>query len=127
MSEIRERLENETELGAHIGDGWWPAVEHAAWLLDHAYPGWKPVQIKEKFGNLRFYIDPAPFREKRNDDAEDDLWYDTWTNRWVTEQEAIVTAAERACVDVCEICGEPGKLIYKNWVHTLCPEHEEKG
>jgi len=124
MSELRERLERETELGASIGDGWWPYVEAAATLLDAAYPGWKSGQIKEKFGGLRFYITPAPFRDKKEGDERDEIWYDDWARRWYAEQEAIADAAERACQNVCETCGKPAETKSVNyWIHTLCPEH----
>jgi hypothetical protein len=126
MSELRERLERETELGAGIGDGWWPFVEAAATLLDAAYPGWKSGQIKEKFGGLRFYITPAPWDEakvKENNPRarEEDLA--RWEREWYAQQEAIATAAERACNEVCETCGKPATMRGTGWVHMLCDVH----
>lgn len=123
MSELRERLEKETELGASIGDGWWPFVEAAATLLDGAYPGWVSGQIKEKFGGLRFYITPAPYPYDVEDETrgreEDRI---RWEREWYDQQEAIATAAERACVGVCENCGKPGKTQGTGWIHTECDE-----
>jgi len=132
-SQIRERLETETRLGAGIGDGWWPYVIAAARLLDAGYPGWESGQIKEKFAGLRFYITPAPFREPTAVEAlaienEPDSWkakdYVHWAREWNDEQNAIARAAERACEGVCEVCGEPGEVTKTPWIHTLCPDHE---
>jgi hypothetical protein len=125
MSELRERLERETQLGAGIGDGWWPFVEAAATLLDAAYPGWKSVQIKEKFAGLRFYIEPAPYPEdgeannpeRREEDRE------RWKREWYDQQEAIATAAERACAGRCEVCGKDAEVVGNGWIHTLCKSH----
>ncbi len=125
MSEIRERLERETELGASIGDGWWPFVEAAATLLDAAYPGWKSGQIKEKFAGLRFYITPAPWpeekvRENNPHAREEDL--ERWEKEWYAAQNAIADSAERACSGVCENCGKPGEVKGDGWIHTKCDE-----
>lgn len=125
--DIRARLEAETTIGAGIGDGWWPAVCHAAWLLDHAFPGWQSVQIKEKFAGLRFYIDPAPYPHDVEDESrgreEDRI---RWEREWYAAQEAIVSAAESACVDVCEVCGAPAEVRKGGWIHTLCDEHNKR-
>ncbi len=124
VTELRERLERETSLGASVGDGWWPYIEAAATLLDAAYPGWKSGQIKEKFGGLRFYITPAPYtREPERGTDEDKA---RWEREWYEQQEAIATAAERACQSKCEICGDAATTEggSTGWIHTLCPVHQ---
>lgn len=60
----------------------------------------KIVQIKEKFGTLRFY-----------------------TNGWTDEIGAAITEAERASAVTCEDCGEPGKLRGRTWLFTSCDAH----
>lgn len=55
------------------------------------------VQIKEKFGTLRFYVE--------NSTAEDDL---------------DIKVAEEMSSHTCEECGEPGKLKNDGWMRTMC-------
>ncbi len=60
------------------------------------------VQVKEKFGGLRFYV-KGPTTQ---------------------EQEGAIRFAELMSVNTCEVCGSRGKLRRGNWVRTLCNEHE---
>jgi hypothetical protein len=113
--------------GFDIGPGWWPIVES---LCRHIYrytehkqrtrelllnsnpynvavpPAIQPVivrQIKEKFGELRFYHDGG--------DAKID---------------GMVAMAEVWAAHTCEQCGKPGKHRTGGWFKTLCDEHEEE-
>lgn len=61
------------------------------------------VQVKEKFGTLRFYVN-----------AESDA-----------VSEAIREAEERSAT-TCEMCGLPGQLREGGWLRTLCDECAEK-
>lgn len=49
-------------------DPWWEPIKEAHDLLSHFIPGYQPVQIKEKFGGLRFYyvlpVDDLPAEER---------------------------------------------------------------
>jgi len=59
------------------------------------------VQVKEKFGTLRFYFDGG----------DDDV-------------HGMVAMAEHMSKLTCEDCGKPGKLITtRGWVHVACPKH----
>lgn len=70
-------------------------------MLDEKY---KIVQIKEKFGILRFYFE-SHIRYVSSKQA---------MNRYVAE-------AEKASAYVCEKCGDPGVLIKQEfWRKTLC-------
>lgn len=61
------------------------------------------MQIKEKFGKLRFYFDPGLTEDGTLDD--------------------MVDQAEADSAHVCEMCGRPGRLRIKGgWLKTLCPE-----
>lgn len=58
------------------------------------------VQVKEKFGTLRFYADRA------------------------TEQAyAYINFAEHMSGRVCEECGAPGRTRGRGWIRTLCDTH----
>ena len=84
---------------AEIGQGWMPLVTE---LLDKLKSiGWDGniLQIKEKFGGLRFYIDTG------SDRAFD-----------------LIDEYENKSFSICEICGDPGKLI-GHWLMTRCEKH----
>lgn len=57
------------------------------------------LQIKEKFGGLRFYTSGA--------------------SEWL---ESAIDAAEALSYRTCEDCGSPGSTVnVRGWVSTLCP------
>lgn len=60
----------------------------------------KAVQVKEKYGTLRFYVDGA-----------------------TDEQYGMIRMAEVMSGRTCEICGKPGKLYTSGWWTTRCLEH----
>jgi hypothetical protein len=61
------------------------------------------VQVKEKFGTLRFYYDGG-----------DDY------------VRGMVTLADNLSEVTCEVCGAPGKIRDKGWVSVRCDEHVKK-
>ena len=61
------------------------------------------VQVKEKFGTLRFYVD--------NGDAR---------------VYALISFAEQMSAVTCEECGDTGKQRGGDWVRTLCSTHAKK-
>lgn len=63
------------------------------------------LQVKEKFGGLRFYVNC------RNDAAI---------------RQRIGTAAQES-FRTCEICGQPGELREGSWIKTLCDKHGASG
>ena len=83
-----------------IGEGWEPIVEKLIGMVVAVKPDIKIVQIKEKFGGLRFYVDSA----------NKDVNY-------------LIECAEEASERTCEVCGKEGKIVGKNWLQCLCPEH----
>mgnify|MGYP003544988381 CR=1 FL=1 len=89
-------------------------------------PGWKPLvcdlldklrgkctiaQIKEKFGELRVYVDPIPGID------EDGLF--------LFEQEVneAINEATIASNKICEVCGAPGKRYSDGWSAVYCEPH----
>lgn len=61
------------------------------------------VQVKEKFGTLRFYI-----------------------NAGTDEHYNYITFAEVMSASTCETCGAPGKRRGNGWIYTACDEHTDK-
>jgi hypothetical protein len=63
------------------------------------------LQVKEKFGGLRFYVNC------RNDAA-------------IRQR---IDAAIRESFHICEVCGQPGRQRKGDWSRTLCDEHDASG
>lgn len=61
------------------------------------------VQVKEKFGGLRFYVDRAS-----------DKHYD------------YINFAENMSHRTCEECGSPGITYHMGWYRTLCEKHGDE-
>lgn len=96
--------------GFAIGKGWWPIIEtlcgriqrHIDWRNREAavVPQVVVMQIKEKFGGLRFYYDGG--------------------DEYI---QGLVSMAEDWAAYSCEECGNPGESRGGGWVRTLCDEH----
>ena len=61
------------------------------------------VQVKEKFGTLRFYVDNTCER-----------------------MDGAIEMAEYMSGCICEECGNPGKQRGGGWIRTLCDKHAEE-
>ena len=98
-------------MGFSCRDGWFDLIDGLCAELQagveaglFAQP--EAVQVKEKYGELRFYLD------RPGDEA---------TKRLVDE------ARDRS-IAICEVCGAAGALRVKDdWYGTRCDEHAEPG
>lgn len=105
--------------GFECGDGWYKILDSLCRQIQ-SHIDWKneqrdrfqrgngctqvvAVQVKEKFGGLRFYYDGG-------DDAIDGM----------------VRMAESWAANTCETCGESGTIRHGGWIRTLCDRHEEE-
>ena len=103
--DIRETL---MPFGFTHGDGWFDLVWRLCERLEpivaaeEAESGrpFHVLQVKEKFGGLRFY-------PNYNNDA---IY-------------ALIEAAEIESFHTCEFCGQPGKRSGASWFQTTCDEH----
>lgn len=100
------------------GDGWYQILDSLCGQIQH-YTDWNndnhakgytqyklvpqvvAVQVKEKFGGLRFYYEGG-----------DDHIH------------GMVRMAESWAATTCEECGAPGKVRHGGWIKTLCEDHE---
>ena len=107
--------------GFEHGDGWYQIIDslcgniqnHIDWQNENfakGYPHYeKPVpqvvavQVKEKFGTLRFYYNGG-------DDVIDGM----------------VRMAESWSAVACEECGAPGTQNSQGWIKTLCETHRKE-
>lgn len=95
--------------GFECGDGWFDLIDRLCQKLqelsDSSDNQAVALQVKEKFGGLRFYIG-------------------TGTN----EQFDAISTAENESYDLCEKCGaSPAKTTRYGWMKTLCEQHWPEG
>ncbi len=90
--------------------GWHRIILDLDAKLAAIVPDYKVLQVKEKFGGLRYYID--------------------WHQDQNPVLRGLIDEAERASFRTCEYCGEPGELRpgttsskYRFWSKTLCDTH----
>jgi hypothetical protein len=99
-------------LGFTLGDGWFDLLWRLCERLEPVVPAaqaemdgpFQVLQVKEKFGELRFY-------PNYSDDAI----------------AALIEAARLESTRTCEVCGEPGERRGTGWIVTRCDEHVEQG
>ena len=88
----------------HVNHGWKDLVNELHQKVLEIDPDVKVVQVKEKFGGLRYYYESDLSRRK--------------------EIDALVNVYESKSYRTCEVCGAPGELRNDRlWLHTLCDEH----
>jgi len=81
-----------------IGKGWSTLIDT---IYDNLRPETYVMQVKEKFGGLRFYVGGA-----------------------TPEEFEVIDKAEADSYTICEECGKPGILREDlGWILTLCDEH----
>jgi hypothetical protein len=106
--------------GFECGDGWYQILDslcgqiqsYIDWKNRSAEAGYKDftpveqvvaVQIKEKFGGLRFYYEGGD-----------------------SKIEGMVRMAESWASVTCEECGAPGETRPGGWIKTLCDTHKKE-
>lgn len=84
--------------GFECDDGWYNLLDELCLKIKESNP--IVVQVKEKFGNLRFYTEAV--EEQVN---------------------LLINEAEELSSTICEITGKPGALCQKGgWYKTLCED-----
>lgn len=94
------QTENLMCFGFECGDGWFEIIYDLSKTLSEKAPNCIAVQVKEKFGGLRFY-----------------------TNENNLEGEKAIDEAERKAESTCENCGSTNSSVKKRgggWIKTLC-------
>lgn len=114
LEEAYPRLfQNGHGIGVGFGPGWIGLLMETFHRLnqlldDEQVKRFEINQIKEKFGDLRFYY--TFFTDREHDDEG-----------LVNAVDAIITEAENRSSEICEDCGGPGVLDRKNgWYRTTC-------
>ena len=100
MSEQLDRYKND------VGQGWQSLIDILDRQLTILDPDYKILQVKEKFGGLRYYITTS----------------EGCTN--TDSMYAIIDTIELLSFRICEDCGRPGEERGNGWIRTLCDECE---
>jgi hypothetical protein len=83
--------------GFECGDGWFEIIDKLSSDITAIDKDVVAVQVKEKYGGLRFYTEGGT-------DAVFDL----------------IDQAENLSLKTCERCGEPGTVRDEGWVYIMC-------
>lgn len=91
-------------------EGWDDLIRQLHNRLVGIDPDYRVVQVKEKLGGLRYYIEPSPGLDEMLCRRLTDVEYE----------------AEAESFHICEVCGEPGELRLRGWHRTLCDIHHRE-
>jgi hypothetical protein len=98
-----DQSENRMCFGCECLDGWYQLIDGACKELNALGEDCRFIQIKEKFGTLRLYLDSATIR--------------AWN---------IVSKYEKLSEHMCEVCGQDGKIRGGGWLKCLCEDCHAK-
>ena len=96
-----------------VGDGWFHLLDElcrdiVSYCAERGIYQPTCAQLKEKFGTLRFYMDPSP-----DDHSQEDR------DRF----HELIQRAEHASSVTCDVCGLSGKMLHDGWIRVRCEEH----
>ena len=112
------------------GDGWFNIIRDLSqYILDLQPPDhFEVIQIKEKFGGLRYYYKMYQRLGDQNHPymmIEETLHEFNKCTEFLQKLQYIVMNAESNSYITCEYCGKPAFSIGKGlWIKTLCDEHK---
>lgn len=97
--------------GIECGDGWFDILRDLCTRVNQVLMTFseeersdvRVIQIKEKYGTLRFYM-----------------------SHYITEIEDAIDEASKLSGKTCEQCGAPGALRGTVWIYAACDEHTRK-
>lgn len=86
-----------------VPTGWQPLLQNLLDKISELDVDIGVLQIKEKFGSLRFYF--------RGEGKDYDKVHD------------LVGQAEVTSSETCVVCGEPGTMRHDGWISPYCDKH----
>ena len=97
-------------LGVSLPPGWMPIYIDAARSMEKIAKSmgysFSVAQVKQKFGELRVYIESL----EKNETAHSALC-------------TVLQSAGSLCAKTCEYCGRPGELGGDTWIRVTCGAH----
>ena len=122
-------------LPGYVNAGWHPVVMRLcagidALLSDQEAEFFQVMQVKEKFGGLRFYGSLGEAERISMDTSSPDGKRERLEFLTVEAEpdtlariHTLIREAEVEAARTCEDCGQPGKLRRGGWSATLCDGH----
>lgn len=86
------------------GNGWYPILAVLSAMITKNSPDTQAGQVKEKFGELRFYA----------------YCYNDYID-------GAIDMASMVSLLTCDVCGKPGALKNNGWARTLCDSCNDTG
>lgn len=106
LKEIYKHFKDGYFKGIAVGEGWYKLVLQCHNELKELDPDYDIYQIKEKFGQLRYY-----FTTNKGEDIFEKM-------------NKIALKYENQSCETCDICGKKGKRVINNGrIMTRCEEH----
>lgn len=106
-----------------IGPGWRPLVRELDTKLREIDPDYKILQVKEKFGGLRYYFSSSIKIKTPDFPPSTEEQLGTSEQHRVEEMDALIRAAEAKSFRTCENCGSSDTKTTASggyWIKTLC-------
>lgn len=127
--------------GFCCGDGWYDIINDLSEKLSKFDV--EAVQVKEKFGGLRYYYTVRVPNTRWNTfwNRIRTFFYSRRLGRqynWILDLRSkfyktipekiddLVWEAEKKSVETCEVCGKSGSIKRQGWLRCLCDECEKK-
>jgi len=112
---IKDRKQPNGWCDVSVNDGWKTLVCDLVDAIDATGIEWWPVQIKEKFGTLRFYVEIGD-----GPSLEHILYFKDY-KQMVKVAQKLIEEAQSKSAEICEDCGAAGAETYrKSLIATLC-------
>lgn len=108
---IKTRINSSYGQYVSVDEGWYQIVVDCDEELAAIDPNYEILQIKEKFGGLRYYMTPS---NETTPEQRDEMY-------------KVISKYEQAALRTCEATGLPGVLMKSvgGWLKTLNPEYAE--
>jgi hypothetical protein len=101
--------------------GWQPLLRELDTALKERWPNYQILQVKEKFGTLRFYAKPGVELPDFPDSDEGVATHNEWYNNNVYPFYDLIHQYEDKSASICELCGQPGNVGDNGyWWATRC-------
>jgi len=109
VEELRKKICPSYGQYIQVDEGWYQIIVDCDNELTAIDPKYKILQIKEKFGGLRYYMTPCDDTTKEQRDR----------------MHEVVSKYEEIATRTCEATGQPGVLMKSvgGWVKTLNPDY----
>jgi len=109
VEELKKKISPAFGKYIQVDEGWYQIVVDCDKELRAIDPNYQILQIKEKFGGLRYYMTPCDDTTKEQRD----------------QMYEVISKYEAIAARTCEATGQPGVLMKSigGWLKTLNPEY----